>query len=168
LAWPTPSPVCLSIYTAGSQFTLPIRAPREADKTLREFSPPEAARGTEMTLLEPENHRWTVIRDLANDISTLEVVIDDGLVQFEETGMQAGTATTESYSYCRGEYESFQGEVNSTWRLQRGDWSIRTETRTILNADVQNFYIHATLDAYENDRRFAARDWNCTIPRELV
>jgi hypothetical protein len=168
LAWPPPSRVSLTVYTGKSQLLLPQRPPRESDTTLREFDPPEAARGTEMTMLEPVDHRWTVIRDLANDVSTLEVVIDDGVVRYEEHGMEAGSATTERYSYYRGEYQSFQGEVKSSWLLRRGGWSVRTETRTVLTSDVQNFYIHATLDAYEGDRRFAARDWNCTIPRDHV
>jgi putative CocE/NonD family hydrolase len=168
LAWPPPAKVNLTIHTHNSRLILPGRPPRESDKALRPFSEPEAARCTEMTPLEPVDHRWTVIRDLANDVSTLEVVINDGVVRFEEHGMEAGTATTERYSYIRGEYESFRGEVTATWRLQRKEWSIRTETRTVLTSDLQNFYIHATLDAYEGDRRLAARDWNCTIPRNQV
>jgi putative CocE/NonD family hydrolase len=168
LAWPSPEQVRLTVHTQHSQLILPQRAPRESDNTLRKFDEPEAARGTEITLLAPEDHRWTVIRDLANDVSTLEVVIDDGMARFEDHGMVAGSAITERYSYSRGEYESFRGEVRATWRLRRGPWAIHTETRTVLTSDVQNFYIHATLDAYENDRRFAARDWNCTIPREQV
>ncbi|MGD8567409.1 MAG: CocE/NonD family hydrolase [Gammaproteobacteria bacterium] len=168
LAWAPPSKACLTIYTHNSRLILPTREPRSTDESLREFSKPEAARGTEMTTLKPVDHRWTVIRDLANDISTLEVVIDDGIFRFEEHGMEAGNASTEQYSYRRGEYESFRGEVTATWRLRRKNWSIRTETRTVLTSDVQNFYIHATLDAFEGDRRFAARDWNCTIPRDNV
>jgi hypothetical protein len=168
LAWPSPSTVSLTIHTDASQLVLPERPPQESDKALRVFGLPEAAPGTPVTMLEPVDHRWTVIRDLANDVSTLEVVIDDGLARFEEHGMEAGSAIVERYSYYRGMYASFRGEVTSTWRLQRKDWSIRTETRTVLTSDVQNFYIHATLDAYEGDRRFAAKDWNYTIPRDQV
>lgn len=168
LAWPSPSKVCLSIDTHLSQFVLPERPPRESDKTLREFGLPEAAPGTPLTALEPVDQRWTVIRDLGSDVSMLKVVINDGLARFEEHGMEAGSAIVERYSYYRGMYASFRGEVTATWRLQRKDWSIRTETRTVLTSDVQNFYIHATLDAYEGDRRFAARDWNVTIARDHV
>ncbi|RRQ22744.1 CocE/NonD family hydrolase [Thiohalobacter thiocyanaticus] len=168
LAWPPPSGVCLTIHTHDSRLILPERPPRESDKTLREFGEPEAARGAPTTMLEPVDHRWTVIRDLANDVSTLEVVINDGLTRFEEHGMEAGSAITERYQYWRGEYASFRGEVVGTWRLQRRGWSIRTEARTVLTSDVQNFYIHATLDAYEDDQRFSAHDWNYTIPRDEV
>lgn len=168
LAWPSPANVRLTVHTGSSRLILPARAPRESDDALRTFGEPEAACTTEMTVLEPPDHRWTVIRDLARDVSTLEVVINDGLVRYEDHGMESGTNTVERYSYSRGKYDSFRGEVISTWRLQRGDWSIRTDTRTVLTADIQNFYIHATLDAYEGDRRFLARDWNCTIPRDNV
>lgn len=168
LAWPPPSRARLTIYTHGSRFILPERPPRETDEALRVFGLPEAAPVTPMTMLVPGDHRWTVIRDLANDVSTLEVVIDDGLICFEESGLESGSATTERYSYTRGEYASFRGEVATTWRVQRKGWWIRTEMRTVLTSDVQNFYVHATLDAYEGDRRFAARDWNVTIPRDCV
>ncbi|MEX2577633.1 MAG: hypothetical protein WD342_01135 [Verrucomicrobiales bacterium] len=41
-------------------------------------------------------------------------------------------------------------------------------TRTILTSDPDTFKIHAQLDAYENEERVFSKNWNRTIPRNLV
>ncbi len=168
LAWPPPAKVTLTVYTGASRLVLPCRDPRGSDAELRPFGEPEAAPTTPVTVLEPQDHRWTVIRDLAQDVSTLEVLIDNGLVRYQETGMEMGTRTAEWYRYCRGDYDSFRGEVKATWRLRRGGWSVRSETHTVLTSDVHDFHIHATLDAFEGERRVASREWAVTIPRDNV
>ena len=168
LAWPPPANATVTVYAGASRLELPIREARASDAKLRTFGEAEAASGAAMTVLKPEDHRWTVIRDLANDVSTLEVFIDDGLIRIDETGVEAGSMTTERYCYNRGDYDSFRGEVETSWRFRRGDWDARSETRTVLTSDIDNFYIHATLDAFEDDERVYSHDWHCTIPRYYV
>jgi hypothetical protein len=45
---------------------------------------------------------------------------------------------------------------------------VRTVNHTVLSADHENFYVHADLDAYENDRRVFTKSWDRVIPRALV
>jgi hypothetical protein len=52
--------------------------------------------------------------------------------------------------------------------MGRGDWRIRTETRTTMRATPEAFLIDATLDAYEGDKRVLARSWDRRIPRDGV
>jgi len=61
-----------------------------------------------------------------------------------------------------------RGENRTERTFRRGDWSVRTTTRTVLTADTSNFYIHAELDAYEGDKRIYSRNWDRTIPRDGV
>ena len=52
--------------------------------------------------------------------------------------------------------------------MSRGDWSIRTITRTVLTSTPEHFRVTAMLDAYEGNQRVFRRDWDETIARDLV
>jgi putative CocE/NonD family hydrolase len=168
LAWPSPERATLTVHTGESRMTLPVRPARPEDEKLRGLGEAESATPSPTRLIKPEDHRWTVLRDLAHDISTLEVIIDDGVMRYLETELDVGAATTERYSYRRGEYGSFRGEVESTTTLRRGDWNVKTETTTVLTSDKNSFQIIATLDAYEGEKRVFSRNWDLRIPRDHV
>ena len=168
LAWTPPERATLTVYTGASRLSLPTRAPRPEDAALRPLGEATCAPPTPVTVVRPADHRWTVHRDLVCDLSTLEVVIDDGVVRYAETGLEVGTAATERYSYRRGDFGSFRGEVQATWSFRRRQWDVRTETHTLLTSDPRAFHIHATLDAYEGERRVFARSWDVRIPRDHV
>jgi hypothetical protein len=50
----------------------------------------------------------------------------------------------------------------------RGDWEVKTVTRTRLSATATEFRLHASLDAYEGDRRVLSRNWAVRRPRDQV
>jgi len=168
LSWLPPERATLTVYTGTSRLTLPVRPPRDRDDSLRSLGTPECAPPTEARVVQPGRHSWTVYRNLARDLSTLEVVINDGVQHFLETGLEVGTAATERYGYRRGDFGSAQGEVRATWSLARGEWEVRTETFTILTSDARSFHVHATLDAYEGEQRVFSRNWDVRIPRDHV
>jgi len=58
--------------------------------------------------------------------------------------------------------------VESVRRFVRGDWDVRTRTRTVLTCTAEDFRIRATLDAYEGETRVAARSFDRVIPRRLL
>ena len=55
-------------------------------------------------------------------------------------------------SLARDDYRSVCGETHWQRSLSRGDWNIRTVTRTRLSSSETQFYIRADLDAYETDK----------------
>jgi hypothetical protein len=85
LAWAPPAPVRLTISTSACQLVLPRRLPRDAD--VRPFAVPECAPELPRTLIEPEHHSWRVVRDLASDTATLEVINDRGCFRLDEHGL---------------------------------------------------------------------------------
>ena len=168
LAWPSPKPVTLTVYTGGSILLLPVRLPRAEDKELREFEEPECAEPHAITPVRPKQESWRVIRDLGRDISTLEVLQDAGTNRFEETGMEISARAVERYTYMADEYGSLSGETHWKRKFRRGDWEVRTETRTLVTSDEENFRIRADLDAWEGKSRVFSRSWDRVIPRDLV
>ncbi|GGX82599.1 peptidase S15 [Litchfieldella qijiaojingensis] len=168
LAWPPPERVRLTVFDQGSVLCLPVRLPRAEDAELCAFEEPEGAPSIDQTLIDPPHHNWYVHRDLAEDLSTLEVINDRGRMRLEDSGIEASTRTVEWYSSRDDDFDSIRGETLWERELRQGDWEVRTVTRTVLTSNAQDFMLHATLDAYEGKRRIFCRTWNRSIRRRLL
>ncbi len=169
LAWPSPEPVKLTISPRDSELVLPIREPRPKEEAaLRPFDEPESAPPAKITLIQPTQEEWTVIRDLAHDRTTLQVVNDSGSRRFEDIDLEVSGKVTERYTHSYANHDSLRGWCEWVREFRRGNWEVSTVTRTLLTADAHNCRIRATLDAYEGDTRVYAHTWDRKIPRDLV
>lgn len=72
----------------------------------------------------------------------------------------------ERYRITEDDPLSAQAEVAYDIDYQRGDWGIRTESRTLLTSTRAEFVIEADLRAFEGGRRVFSRSWNRTVPRD--
>ncbi|MBB3189327.1 CocE/NonD family hydrolase [Halomonas cerina] len=167
LAWPSPEHVRLTLFDRESVLELPVRPPRTEDAHLA-FKDPEAAPTLDATTLETGHHNWYVHRDLAADASTLEVVNDNGRIRLEDSGLEVGVCAVERYRSRNDDFDSIEGETRWDRSLVRGDWAVSTVTRTVLTSDAKTFHLHATLDAYEGERRVYSRNWDLSLPRKLL
>jgi putative CocE/NonD family hydrolase len=168
LAWPSPEPVRLRIRTAGSALLLPVRPPRPEDAELRPFDPPEGAPPLAHTQLEEPHREWRVIRELAEDFSTLEVVNDAGRYRLEDTATVVTSRAREWYRSRANDHDSVEGETRWERAFERRDWRVRTVTRTHLTSDRTHFHLNADLDAFEDDERVFCRTFRYSIPRDGV
>jgi hypothetical protein len=174
LVWPAPEPVKLTVVTGESRLLLPERPPRPAEEAaLEPFAEPEGAPTLATTPIQPTHEEWTVIRDLAHDKTTLQVINDEGRYRIDSIDLEIAARVTERYSYYDETYASLRGEtewVRSFRRPNPGgeDWEVWMITRTLMTSDAENFRIRATLDAYEGDTRVFSKTWDETVPRDLV
>jgi predicted acyl esterase len=168
LAWPSPEPVRLSLYTAGCRLRLPWRPPHPDDGRLRDLGHPRQDPAPAHTLLAPAHREWQVIHNLARNQVTLDVVNNDPVLRLEDTGVAFGRDVEERYSYRNNRYATVRGEVVQQRHFERPGWQVRTETRTVLTSTADSFLIRATLDAYEGDVRLFSKSWDETVPRDLV
>ncbi|WP_016855238.1 CocE/NonD family hydrolase [Halomonas smyrnensis] len=169
LAWPAPRPVTLTLCPGRSRLMLPVRAPQpEEEAALPAFLEPEGAPPIAKTLIQPTQESWRVIRDLANDQTTLEVINDEGRYRLDAIDLEIAGRVTERYRYSYGSYDSVSGWTEWERTFRRGDWEVRTLTRTLMTSDPDSFRLRATLDAWEGETRIFARTWDETIPRDLV
>ncbi|MFW6054566.1 MAG: CocE/NonD family hydrolase [Thermodesulfobacteriota bacterium] len=166
LAWPPPQPVRLTVFQASSRLILPVRPASQEDAALRPFDPPEAGPGLLKTLIQPSQQSWTVIRDLANNESRLEVVNDEGVYRLEDIDLEVETRSTERYISRADDYGSLRGETRWLRRFKRGEWEVRTVTRTLLTSNAEEFRIRADLDAFEGDSRVFSQSWDERIARD--
>lgn len=178
LAWPSPEPAMLTVTTGESALTLPHRPPREEDRELRPFGPPEAAPAAPSTHLVPGTHHWKVERDLATGVSTLEIENDQGTIRLDDTGTVVRRATTEWFSFRGNDVASVRGETRTVRRLERDDWRTEITTHTTLRCTPEEFILDAELDACElgdpaadpreTRKRVYSQNWHRRIPRDLV
>jgi len=168
MAWPAPESVGLTLYPGSSLLSLPVRPPSADDAELRPFEPAEGAAPSASRMLTPGQHTWRVIRDLETDVSTLEVINDNGTRELAGPQLTDSVKALEWYSYRGDELDSPRGETLWERALVRGDWSVRTRTRTVLTCDSECFYLRAELDAWEGDQRVYSRNWDSCIRRDLV
>ena len=166
LAWPAPRSAQVKVITGKSRMLLPVRQPRDDDKQLSPFGLPEVATPLKAELREPEVHNWRVIRDLDTDVSTLEVINDDGIKYLPEVDLEVSRKALEWYSYIGDDFGSVRGETQWSRSFRRKGWDIRTETRTVMTSSQINFCVQAELDAFQNGKRVYSDNWDCVIPRD--
>ncbi len=168
LAWPPPEPTRLEIQTSGCRFRLPLRPTGLTEDQPMPFDSPEVSPVEAHTRLAPGHHNWLVHRDLATDVSTLEVINDQGLFRLHDPDVVVGNQALEWYRSRADDFLSVAGETRLTRSLSRNGWSIRTVAHTILESDARTFRIAADLDAYEDDYRVFCRSWKLNVERDLV
>ncbi len=168
IAWPPPEPAKLDIYTGKSRLMLPVRPPKKSDENLPDFGPPESAEPLMRTPIETGRHNWLVERDMAQDRSTLKVIKDEGIQRYEDINMEIEDRCYEWYSSVGDDFSSIRGETKWLKGFRRGDWHVRTITRTVLTADPEFFFIKAEMDAYEGDARIYSQNWNLRIERDFM
>ncbi|WP_166261301.1 CocE/NonD family hydrolase [Marinobacter salicampi] len=167
LAWTPPQETMISIKTGVSALHLPVRKTDVEEREIT-FEEPEQAPELEVKLLEPSHHNWRLIKDLAENTCTLEVLNDQGKFRINETGTEVTRLTEERYTLEEDDVTSARGETFTRRCFNREDWNIEVITRTVLTSDQHNFRVHAYLDGYEDDVRFYSQNWAYTIPRDLV
>ena len=168
LAWPSPVPVKLTIFSGHSRIILPERESSPLDKKLPPIRKPVRAEPLKTKLLTPEQREWTVTHDLANNEITVKVIKDDGAFRLEKKGMEVHKKVKELYTYNHNIYNSVRGEVRGVRSFRRKDWSVKTITRTVLTSDEAYFFIRAELDAYEGDVRIFSKSWDEKVLRSHV
>lgn len=174
IAWPSPEPVELTVYSAGSYLDLPVRTPRSADDTLRTFHEPQTARSGEQTALRPSRFHRKLERDLTTNNVIYSWFSDGadtggaGLLRIEDIQMDVGTSIRKQYQIAETDPLSATAQFEMRALLQRPDWHIRIESNTVLSSSLDDFLIEAELEAFENNESVFRNTWRLKIPRDLL
>jgi len=168
LAWTPPAPVTLMVAMQSSSLRLPARPPRDEDAQLPAMAMPEGSPPLSVEPLQPGEHEWRVLRELADNVTTLEVTNNDGTFRLPDIGTEITRNTREWYSIQLDDVLSSRGETYTQRAFKRDDWDIEVITRTVLTCDAEHFEIAAELDAYEAGRRVYSQNWHHAIPRDFI
>ena len=88
------------------------------------------------------------------------------MTRFEETGMEMGSRSLSRFSIADSDPLSAIAEYDWEWEYGRGDWRTRTHSFTRISCDLQYFYLHAVLAAWEGDRQIFSKQWDQKFERD--
>jgi hypothetical protein len=166
IAWPSPEPVRLTLYTGASRLVLSLRPPAAADGQLRPFEGPESTPAALATTLQEGRSFSTVEHDLASGRRRMRLDYDYGIERIEPHGLETAEVSTETLEIGEGDPNRAEAAARYRIALGRGPWRVRVETMLRLSSDPKGFRLQARLDAFEGEDRLFARDWVASIPRD--
>ena len=169
-AWPSPEPVTLTVFAGpDSRLELPVRGPRPEDGRLLAFDEPEISPPLPVEPLGGGGSSGrTIRRDIATGRAELVSVDDHGGRGRHPNGLVEEQRNVDTYSIIEGDPLSATATSEWTIALERGDWRVRVETRSVMTADRESFRVTNEVDAYEGNARVFARTSSFAVPRELV
>jgi len=167
MVMPPPEVVTATIRLGpDSVITLPVRAGVD----VYELAQPQ----DENPLVEyPQNserlrRRW-VERNFQTGESHYRVIDDTGEIEVPGHGMCSRHRHDERWTIAADDPLSYRALSRYISWMSRGDWSIRTESESEMRCDANNFYIKATVRAYEGEELVNERVWDeMTIPRDNI
>ena len=98
----------------------------------------------------------------------VEVTKDRGRFQLHDVDIEYAGKGAERISIREGDALSAVGEADYSIALKRGDWQVRTESKTTLTSTADDFLVSASMDAYEGNERVFTRTWSKRIPRRFA
>ena len=121
----------------------------------------------EYPLREPNLSRRWIERNFQTGRSHFRVIEDSGEIEVPDHGMRMHHSHDERWTIAADDPLSYIAQSRYISRMSRGDWAIRTEAESEMRCDAENFYIKATLRAYEGDELLHERHWDeIAIPRD--
>ncbi|MFW5823019.1 MAG: CocE/NonD family hydrolase [Tangfeifania sp.] len=167
LAWTPPEMATVLVHTEESRISLPVLNGESDQKVSFEEPLGVKPHSVKKTIKAPD-YKWNVNRDLITNESTMEIIKEEDIFHLNEIDLKIRDFNIEKYSVRDDSLETVKGEVIWEKALERDDWKVKTYANTRLTSDKENFYIHATLDAYEGESRIFSKIWNEAIPRDHV
>ena len=169
IAWPSPEIVTLSLYTGAGTLELPVRPGQGENIAPPAFAPSEGSPpdGVE-TLREPVRGRSEYRTDPATGRVQVTVLRDTGSFEIPAIARRYGSRGEDVMSITPGDPLSAWTEAWREVELGGEGWQATIKAHTRLSASAEEFFLHATLEAYEGEVGVFKREWNEAIPRNGV
>ena len=161
MVWPSPSDPTFTLAEMPATLTLPCSTVNRPVA----FDPPRVPPLPNTNSLREASNTRTITIDQANRQSRISILDDYGEVAFADHGMINSGIKRETYRIDWGDPLSASAEFHWTQELRRNAWHVRTETKTKLTCDRENFYLSAEVIAYEGDAQVWAKTWRRTLTR---
>jgi hypothetical protein len=120
------------------------------------------------TQLRPAHAKEAVERDLVTGETVFTTDEDDGAVRIDHIGLEVEHRKTECFRIRDDDPLSARVDIGQTHAVGRGGWRVRTVTQTTMTATAEEVVVHASLDAFEGDKRILSRNWDVRHRRDLV
>jgi uncharacterized protein len=166
MIWPSPSPATLTLTCGSARIDLPVRRPAAGNETTLPPVPEPLPSGL-VQLTEPESER-RIEEDLMDGTVTVTWADDTGRKRFLPHGLEMRLVGRETYRLSPPDPLSARAETAWTTLTARGDWSVRTESRTSMRSDADTFHLQAELVVLEGEEEVRRHRFERAIPRDQV
>ncbi|WP_119303148.1 CocE/NonD family hydrolase [Dongia deserti] len=172
LIWPTPERIMLTVHTANTRLELPVRAPQKYDGA-NPFAPPESAPLTPVSKVAEGRIKREIHHDLLTGVVTYVTdgeggVFGEGILRFDEIDVTVNHALRRELVIHPDDPLSAHYRITQSQDLKRDGWDIHVETETIMASTNSELILTGRLDAYENGKRVASRNWRETVARTFL
>ncbi len=167
LAWPSPTPVTLSLSAGKCHIDLPRRTALavESESRLGKAAMPR-----------PRGIRWnrpfSRERSIEHDIVSGRIVHtykkDDGAFTREDIDLNADATGEQRHIIVADDPLSARAEVQWRFELSRGEWRASVVCRMTQTADQDKFSITTCIEAFEGEVRVHTRNETHAAPRRWV
>ncbi len=166
--WPLiwPSPETAELHLTDGDIIVPTRMPGHSDEW--SFAPPDAETPRPVTTLREAQNTRRVETDMNTGETYLIIEDDFGKLRDETHGLITGSTAFERWSIHPDDPLSARGECRWTQEQQRGASQLRTETNCEMWSDATQFFLRATINAYENEVLVFSNTIEDTIPRNQI
>ncbi|MEY8839154.1 CocE/NonD family hydrolase, partial [Cribrihabitans sp. XS_ASV171] len=165
LIWPSAEKAELTLTAA--RLDLPLH-PEGAQPELPEFGPAEGAQPLEAEVIEEGHEERTHSIDYATGTETHLRHADTGRVRHTHTGIEVHYETEDRFTIHPDDPNSATGTSRWAKHYRRGDWVAKLDVSVTVRALREAWHITATLRAQDAEGEMFSRDWDETIPRDLV
>ena len=145
MIWPSPEKATLLI--SGGTLDLPVRPPHTAEAMLSPLLGPESA--------SPE--KPTIIRHGGLRVERIDRI-----------GLELGTESKSRFHVEEDDPLSALAELRQTLTMSRHAWQIRVQTQMRLSCTRNAFLLQGSLRACEGANEVCRREWDRSIPRDLI
>ena len=166
MVMPPPENVVATIRLGpDAVITLPVRGGVDA---YDEMEPPTDKNPlVEYPQVSKGLHRRWAERNFQTGESHYRIIEDTGEIEVPGHKMISRYRNDERWTIAADDPLSHRSLSRYICWMQRGDWSIRTEAESEMRCDAENFFIKATVRAYEGEELINERDWEeIAIPRD--
>jgi len=154
------------LHLDGCSLELPQIDSLAIDPAPVSFAAPEASAPDSREVVRPGSFHRTLYRDLAGGEESYEVMADDGETRISRHGLALGRRCIEVYTINRNDPGTAQITADWTMTLARDDWSIRTETRSLIKQDRDGFLVTCSVDAFEGADPIYSHRFETRIPQD--
>jgi hypothetical protein len=171
LIWPAPEAATLTLRAPGA-LVLPVRPPDPRDAAIR-FEPPLRGRPAPTAIVAEGRMTRTAALDLLTGVATYVThgeggLFGEGVLRFDEIDTTISHNLRRELTIGAEDPLTARYHLAQSYELGRAGWRILIETRTSMHATATDFVLRASVRAHENGTLAASRDWEQTIPRDLL
>jgi hypothetical protein len=172
LIWPAPEAATLTLSTAHSHLTLPVR-PASSNDAQVHFLPPERAPDAPVSIIRKGRAERTVSLDLLNRSATYRTigeggVFGEGVRRFDETGTSLSHDLTRELTISADDPLCARYVITQAYEMGRPGWMTRSETTMEMTATLDAFHVKARTEVFENGASQLVREWDDHIPRDCL